>query len=224
METPEKWPSMILQTDWLFGPQCIYVCLCMIKITGMWKPSYSIKPAASPVPTAPELYKIHPIMWTLVYKVRLCPTSSGFKDRAFIVAHHANLQVATLYGNREIWKCSLFMLNSLKTHYHAYWKYTGSPELRIPLYARHAVVVPTVSALEGFHCNYKIYCEEVTLGSFWGIYVGLYLISILFAMWSHKKKLSIHKYVIIVCIGKLVSVVAISIALNWPILTHFLGN
>ena len=45
-----------------------------------------------------------------------------------------------------------------------------------------------VSALEGFHCNYKIYCEEVTLGSFCGIYVGLYLISILFAMWSHKEK------------------------------------
>ena len=116
METPEKWPSMILQTDWSFGPQCIYVCLCMIKITGMWKPSYSIKPAASPVPTVPELYKIHPIMWTLVYKVRLCPTSSGFKDWAFIVAHHASLQVSTLYGNREIWKCSLFVLNSPKTH------------------------------------------------------------------------------------------------------------
>ena len=114
------------------------------------------------------------------------------QDRAFIVAHHASLQVSTLYGNREIWKCSLFVLNSPKTHYPAYWKYTRSPELRIPLHARHAVVVPTVSALEGFHCNYKIYCEEVTLGSFWGIYVGLYLISILFAMWSHKKKAGMH--------------------------------
>ena len=62
---------------------------------------------------------------------------------------------------------------------------TGSiPE---PPYARHAVVVSTVFTLEGFHCNHKICCEEVTVGCFWDIYVGLCLISILFAMWSHKK-------------------------------------
>ena len=116
------------------------------------------------------------------------------------------------------------MLNSPKTHYPAYWKYTRSPELQIPPYAGHTVVVPTVSALEGFHCNYKIYCKEVILGSFWGIYVGLYLISILFAMWSHKKKLSIHKYVIIVCIGKLVSVLAIFIVLTLANFNSLFGN
>ena len=147
METPEKWPSMILQTDWSFGPQCIYIFLCMIKTTGMWKPSYSVERAASPVPTVPELYKIHPTMWTLVYKVRLWTTSSEFKDWAFIVAHHASLQVSTLYGNREIRECSLFVLNSPKRHHHAYWKYTGNPELRIPPYAGHTVVVPTVPTL-----------------------------------------------------------------------------
>ena len=77
-----------------------------------------------------------------------------------------------------------------------------------------------VSALEGFHCNYKIYCEEVTVGSFWGIYVGLYLISILFVMWSHKKKLGI----IIVCNGKLVPVVVISIALKLAYFNLIFGN
>ena len=123
-------------------------------------------------------------MWTLVYRVRLCTTFSGFKDRAFIVAYRASFQVSTLYGNREIWKCSFFVLNrpenTLSCLLEVYQK-------RIPPYAGHAVVVPPVSTLEGFHCNYKICCEEVTVGFFWDIYVGLCLISILFAMWSHKK-------------------------------------
>ena len=103
------------------------------------------------------------------------------------------------------------------THYHAYWKHTRSSELRIPLYARHAVVVPTVSAVEGFHCNYKIYCEEVTVGSFWGIYM------LVFISYQYYLQCGVIKKgwyaLIIVCNGKRVSVVAISIALK---LVYFL--
>ena len=63
------------------------------------------------------------------------------------------------------------------------------------------------------------------MGWFLGICVGLYRLLMLFAKRVineiSSKILSIHKNVIIVCSGKLVSVVAISKLLhsNWPILT-----
>ena len=66
------------------------------------------------------------------------------------------------------------------------------------------------------------------MGWFLGICVGLYLLLMLFAKRVindiSSKMLSIHKNVIIVCSGKLVSVVAISKLLhsNWPILTRVL--
>ena len=54
---------------------------------------------------------------------------------------------------------------------------------------------------------------------FLGQYVGLYLISILFAMWGRKKK---TEYTYYCRIAKLVSVVVISIALKLANLAHFL--
>ena len=55
--------------DSLFGPKCIYmyITLCTTKTPEMCNPPYFVKWRGSPVPTVPELYKIHLVMQTLVY-------------------------------------------------------------------------------------------------------------------------------------------------------------
>ena len=53
--------------DTLFGPKCIYICLCTTKTPEMCNLPYFVKWRGSPVLTVPELYKIHSVMQTLVY-------------------------------------------------------------------------------------------------------------------------------------------------------------
>ena len=60
------WKAVIYDiADTLFSPKCIYICLWTIKTH-----SNLVKWRGSPVPTVPELYKIHSIIWTLVFLFR----------------------------------------------------------------------------------------------------------------------------------------------------------
>ena len=59
------WKATIYDiADTLLGP----VCLCTIKTPEMQKPPYSVEQTVSPVPTVPELYKIHSIIQTLIHR------------------------------------------------------------------------------------------------------------------------------------------------------------
>ena len=68
--------------DTSFGPECIYICLCKIKTSEVWKLLYSIKWTGFPVSSVPEVYKIHKSGRSSTAFIKLCTTFGGFKGQA----------------------------------------------------------------------------------------------------------------------------------------------
>ena len=141
--------------DTSFGPECTYICLCIIKTPKMWKPSYSIKQTASHVPRVPELYKIHTIKLTLLYYIHKIVRHLQWIQTLGIIFALSLIVLTFVNISQRGTKMRLIGLKYSKTHYNAYRKYTGTPELEIPPYSGHIVVVPTVLILEGFYCIQK---------------------------------------------------------------------
>ena len=119
-------------------------------------PLYSVKRTGFPVPTVPELYKIHLIVRTPVYrfhKIVRHLVDSKARHYNIIVTYRANLSQHRMpmerSENAALW-CSPARAHITMP--------TGSmleaTEIQISPYYGHTVVVPTVSALEGFHCIY----------------------------------------------------------------------
>ena len=92
MDTPVKRPS-----DTSFGSECIYVCLCTIKIPETWNRLYSLKWTNFPVPTVTELCKIHSLIQILIYCFCKIVHHLQWIQRLGIstVAHLANLSQCT---------------------------------------------------------------------------------------------------------------------------------
>ena len=139
--TPEEWPSTILQTLCSVPNAFTYVCVQLKPL----KCGNPVKQTGSPVPPVPELYKIHAIIWTLVYRFRKIVHHIYYIK---VVLHHAQPHTAT-----ERSKIALSLCSTARVHITTP---TGSipktPEIRIPLYYGYTAVVPTVSGLEGLHC------------------------------------------------------------------------
>ena len=142
--------------DTSFGPECTYMCLCIIKTPKMWKTSHCVKQPASPVPTVPELYKIHTIKLTLLYHIHKIVRHLKWIQTLGIIFALSLIVLTFVNISQRGTKMRLIGLKYSKTHYHAYRKYTGTPELEIPPYSGHIVVVPTVLILEGFYCIQKL--------------------------------------------------------------------
>ena len=96
------------------------------------------------VPTVSELYKIHSIIWTLIYHFHKIVHHIWWAHRANLSQPHT----ATERSENAASLCSPARVHIITL--------TGSipeaPEVQIPPYYGHTAVVPTVSALEGLHC------------------------------------------------------------------------
>ena len=87
------------------------------------------KAVGFPAPTVPEMYRVHLIIWTLVYHFRKIVRHIRWIQRPGIILTLL-LIVVTFLNLSWQWKnpkCGLAVLISPSTHYHAHWKYTGSP-------------------------------------------------------------------------------------------------
>ena len=128
---------------------CIYICLCKIQIP---EQKFCILYSSSLVPAVLELYKIHIMIRTLVYCFHKIVRYTQWIQRPGIMST-LSLILLTFFSfvrQWKAWKCSLIVLTSLSTHYHTHC--TGTPEMRIPPYYTHTVVIPMVSTLEVLHC------------------------------------------------------------------------
>ena len=97
----------------------------------MQKTPYSIKRTGPIVSTVPKRYEIHSIIWLLLYCFCKVVHHLWWSQRLDIilpltVTHRANLPQHCMAMQIEH---GLVVLNTMSTctHYHAYWKYTGSP-------------------------------------------------------------------------------------------------
>ena len=122
---------------------------------------HTIKRTGSPVPTVPELYKIQLIIWTLVYCFHKIVCHIWLDSKAGhyinIVAHHECQPFSTLYGNRNVQKCTLILLTSPSTpHPPKYTRSHWNTDVSI-LYQTHKVVVLTLSTLEGLHSIFSFH-------------------------------------------------------------------
>ena len=94
----------------------------------MWKLPYSVMRTGFPVPTIPELYKIHSIMRTLVCHICKIVRHLQWIQRQGIILALSLIMLAFVNIVQQ-WRDlkTRFVLNSRSTHYHAYRKYPGSP-------------------------------------------------------------------------------------------------
>ena len=132
----------------------------------------TIKQTGSPAPTVPELYKIHSIFRTLGRSstafVKLCATFSGFENRHYIniVAHLANLSQPRTGLQRS--KNAASFCSPAREHITTPTRsIPEAPEIKIPPYYGHTVVVPMVFALEGFHCTAIDCCHNWKVLGVW---------------------------------------------------------
>ena len=102
----------------------------MLVYNQMRKPLYSVKRIGAPVPTVPELYQIHSIIWTLfycfrkiVYHIQWIQKPGIIQTLSFVVLTFLN----SIWQRKDFKKCSFFVLTSLSTHYNAHQKYVRSP-------------------------------------------------------------------------------------------------
>lgn len=137
----------------------------MLVYNQMRKPLYSVKRIGAPVPTVPELYQIHSIIWTLFYCFRKIVYHIQWIQKPGIIQ---TLSFVVLTFLNSIWQrkdlknaaslCSPAWVHIIMPT-KSMWE---APEMQIPPYFKHTAVVPTVSALEGLHCMYK--CNYTVLG------------------------------------------------------------
>ena len=140
---PWKPPSMILRTQ-----DCPPLLLELTTQRLISLVTHGTIASGSPVPTVPELYKIHSIIRTLMYRFRKIVCHLWWIQRLCIVLA-LSLIVLTFLNIVWPWKgpnWDLVVLTGQSTR-------TGSmseaPEIRIPPYYRHTLMVSMVSALWG---------------------------------------------------------------------------